>query len=506
MFRVLPNLTSCSYFFYKSNADNNLSTCYYYSNSGSESEYLNGIGLNLFTNNSVLKNTSYMFTNNTGIVGYIPPDIFDSCKASLTNVDSMFKGCIGINGIDRDGDLGSVGVSDKWFENAVSLQGVSHFLDGVTGINCEIPNNLFLGCASLKDTSYMFNNCSGILGQIPVTLFNDSRKTLENVEYMFCNTGISGTFPEGEYTEVEGTIGYQKCLSNEEGALQVLEPSNVTNLDIQIAYNTVVGLSPGLIGEILFDGSSYVKPIKGILVMPIQLGLLSDCNNLTSTANMFSGCVNLGIGSGIPTDLFYVSDSSKKFNKLKNVSGMFDHCGFNQAYTDTNTGIRYFCKPDLFVNCPVITNMSRMFFWLESMPAVEIPNTLFDKQTKLENTSQMFYRCYNLTGGITQNMMRSCIGTLTNTSMMFCMCDLTNIASGFLNLGAPNKKLKYMRAMFYDNDRLEGAAPDFWNKSKFIAVEESQNGYYGAFYNTAISNKAQAEAVSPNWTIVQSGI
>ena len=43
-----------------------------------------------------------MFENNTGITGCIPHNIFSSCKDTLTDASYMFKGCIGLNGIDRD--------------------------------------------------------------------------------------------------------------------------------------------------------------------------------------------------------------------------------------------------------------------------------------------------------------------------------------------------------------------------------------------------------------------
>ena len=147
--------------------------------------------------------------------------------------------------------------------------------------------------------------------------------------------------------------------------------------------------------------------------------------------------------------------------------------------------------------------MAGTFSWLESMAACEVPNTLFEKQTKLQTTQNMFLRTYNLTGAITQAMLRNSIGTLTDIRGMFQHCNLTSIASGFLNLGSVNKKLTYMWTAFYSNDNLEGSAPAFWNKALFTNIQESQAGYWGAFYGTNITNKEQAEAVSANWTVQQ---
>ena len=86
---------------------------------------------------------------------------------------------------------------------------------------------------------------------------------------------------------------------------------------------------------------------------------------------------------------------------------------------------------------------------------------------------------------------------------MFSNCNLTWIASGFLNPGSTiNKTLTHMSCMFYSNDNLEGPAPAFYDKAKFTAIEESKQGYHGAFYQCPnIDNLHLFNNASPNWTI-----
>lgn len=503
IFKNLPNMTSCSRFFYKSSANANLETCFYYDDSGQESQYYNSISPNLFKHNPALTNTAYMFANNTGLVGQIPANLFDTNRSVLISATGMFKGCTGMTGRDLDGDLGLVGLSKELFKNCTSLQSVNEFLQGASNFTMTIPEDLFLGCSILKNVANMFNGCKSLTGGLSVKLFDSCRDTLENVSGMFNGSLLSGAFPEGDYEDVLQVISYELCLSTDPEALQVQAQGSVTDPYTQIGYNQVINLNPGLIGLITQDGLSYVKPRKDYVKRAIRLGLLSDCKNLTTTESMFSSCTNFGYGGIVPSDLFFSSDSSRKFTKLTSTASMFYNCGFNQAYVDPVTEIKYIFNKDLFVNCPALTTTAGMFNYCERIPACELHTASFDKQTKLQSTANMFLRVYNLTGIVNQALLRNSIGTLTDTRCMFGHCNMSEIASGFLNLGSPNTKLKYMRAMFYSNDNLTGSAPAFWDKALFTAIEESQNGYYGAFCTTNITNKDQAEKKSANWTIAQ---
>ncbi len=493
IFSTLTGLTDCGYFFNHGSANAKLEKCYYYNASGVEQTYNNSVGPNLFKNNKFIQNTSYMFRNNTGIVGAIPEGLFDSCKSTLLDVSSMFAGCTELTGKDLDNNV-IVGVSDKWFENAVNLKTTAGFLNGCLNIASTIPEEIFVNCKNLTDTSNMFNNCRSLTGTISEKLFDYCRDKIERTNHMFyyCNS-LSGRFPTGTYSTTTGVISYEKCNSTDAGALQVVAEGSVTNFDTQISYVTVTNLNSGLLGIITMDGSSYVKPVLGPITVPIQLGLLSDCTNLITVQEMFYRCETLGVGSTIPSDIFFTTSANKKYNKLTNISGLFHFTGFDQTYKDPNIPDKvYLCSANIFDKCTEVTQAANVFRVLKKMPACEIFMNMFDKQTKLVNASGMFAFTYNLTGAVTQNLFKNSLGTLENVHRLFCQCNMTNVNGAFLNGGYPNKRLKKIGSLFYSNDNLEGTSPKFWDTSLFTSIEKSEDGNRGVLTGTRVSNLANA--------------
>jgi hypothetical protein len=492
MFDKLNYLTNVTNFFRNCTS----LECHYTVNDlGEKITHLNTISEDLFKNNTRLVYAPSMFYNCTKIKGFIPPLLFDSCRNTILNVSSMFYNCTGLSGIDQDGDLGLIGLSDSLFLNCKSLNYVQGFMQSCTGYSCFVPERLFSGCVSLRNTSSMFASCKSLQGGLSRILFDSCRKTLENVASMFAASTISGDIPEGDYRIVQGIKSYRVCLPSEEGAKQVLLGEKITNPETQISYSVVLEWNPDLSSSITYDGSSYVMPVLGDTLLVEELGFLSDCINLTTTAGMFSDCDN--ITGGIPSDLFYSSDPFATF-KITTTANMFYHChGLNKSYIDTNTNETYYIPSDLFRYCPLLEYTNNMFQYC-SLPTADLPNTLFDKQSKIVSVANMFYST-NVSGFITQNFLKNCISSLNNAQGFFSGSRITNIASGFLNLGGKNTRLQYIGGIFKGCSSLEGTSPEFWNKQKFPSILESSAGYYGALAGTKVSNLEDARAVNSNW-------
>lgn len=500
----LTKLVNCSGLFRQTSAKSTLKYCYYYKNN-TVHEYNSGVSPNLFSKNTYLQSAPYLFTNNTGLLGCVPADLYKACKNTLRDVGASFMGCTGLTGINLDNEdvevSSAVGVSSDWFSGAVNLQYVGNFLSGCTNFAGSVPKDLFKNCRSLIECSAMFHNCTALTGGVPIELFNYCRNTLRNTSYMFYNCiGLTEPLPTGTYSTEQGITGYEVCSSTTEGAFRVVNV--VTDFETEIAYSTVISLSPDLATVITNTGAYHVKPTIGEVTTVIQSGLLAECLELRQTNSMFERCRYLGVGSGIPNDIFYTSSLTKKYNYLTNTSYMFYLTGFDQAYIDPNTEIAYLCSSDILTKCPSLTNISYMFAELNNLPACQLYMNMFAKQVALQNASGLFYGTPRLTGSITQTFLFNSLGTLTDVQRMFTFTNMTSVSSTFLYSGAKNTKLKYVGAIFYDCRNLTGDSPAFWNPNYFSNIEISNAGYYGALYNcTKLGNYSTANSNSTNWTV-----
>jgi hypothetical protein len=480
---------------------NELTKCFYYDESGVEREYANTIGEKIFAKNTLLTDCSYMFYDCTNAVGCIPAHIFDPCRSTLSSVAYMFNTCTKLTAVDLDDTTGNSfrGIRSEWFKNSKQLVNVSYFLDGCTLFAGEIPEDFLEGCNRITDTRYMFYNCQSITGEIPLKLFDSCRETIQYTNYMFYNCiKLTEPIPTGEYETVQGITGYVLCRSDEEGALQVVQ--NMVDPFTQVSYGAVVELSPNLSTQINPAGGYYVKATVGDIINVKQLGLLSECLELRSVAGMFYYCK--AIKGGIPHDIFFTRSISNKYTRLTDVSYLFGNCeAMNAPYTDPDTGIAYLCSHLLFDKCPAITNFNYTFTRLYAMPACQIHPNMFDKQAKVVNADSLFEGIRQLTGPISPLLLRNSITTLTHARRMFAFTNMTSVTAEFLNGGGLNSRLNYIRGIFYSCSNLAGTSPEFWNGSKFSAIQGTEQGYWGALYPCSkLSNYNAAKAVSANWT------
>jgi hypothetical protein len=499
----VPKLQDVSGLFSKCS---NLVECYYYKGSEVMTRG-NSISEDLFMNNRLITDMSYMFGECSKIEGHIPEGLFDFSRNLLQNVSCMFYGCSALSGINLDAkenDKVQTGVCDQWFKNAPSLTNMSSFMNGCVSYIGTIPEELLYGCTALQNTSGLFANCKLLTGGIPLKLFNDCRGTITNTSSMFqgCEE-LNEEFPVGEYSTEQGVIAYKLATdANVEGALQVV--ATMTDPLKQITYSDVVNLSPNLATIINASGNYYVTREIGDVVKVEELGLLAECVNLTTIANMFNGCKK--IPGGIPHDLLFTSKQAVKYTKLTSVAGLFKNCeAINKPYIEEETNITYICDPVLFEKCTAITDCSSVFnrmYGFNNVSGCQIHPKMFDKQTKVTTVYELFMGT-KVTGPVSMLFSNS-VNSITDARKMFAFSNITSVANNFLSGGGINKKLQMVQGIFYGCSNIEGTSPEFWNGAKFTALMETTAGRGGALHTcTKLSNYAQAEAKHAEWVASQ---
>ncbi len=476
-----------------------LKQCWYY-NGNDELTRNNTISKDLFKNNKSLIDTHRMFYNCSNLEGCIPASLFSSCRGNLRTVSEMFYGCSSLTGYNLDAvdnEAPHVGISSDWFRNAKSLTSVAGFLCYCENLVATIPEDVFSGCVSLEDVNSFICGCTKVEGNIPRGLFDDCRSTLKDSSWFFyACVGLKGVIPTGDYEQVPGIVDYKLATKDTEGALQVVEV--MEDPYTQVSYYDVVNLAPGLATIINSGGNYYVTAEMGTVYKVNELGLLSECINLETAAGMFSECV--GLTGAIPHDLFFTSGNSIRYAKLTNLSDLFQDCrGLNEAYVEQETGIKYLFNPKFFDKCPNVTSISHICNYMIGMEACELHPQTFDKQTKLVSANRAFLRVYNLTGGVTQ-LFKNSISTLQDARCLFAITNINSVGNTFLNNGGTNRALVYIKSIFQDCENLNGTAPEFWNGNKFINIESSKEGYWGALAGcTNLTNYATANSMSANW-------
>ena len=500
---VIPKVQSVSGMFRNCKQ---LKDCHYYKGSEVMTRG-NSIYEDLFINNQYISNFENMFNGCSAIEGHIPHGLFNNSKKMIQTVGGMFVNCTNLNGINLDAgenDESETGISSEWFNGASALTNVSNFIGGCTSFIGKIPEDLFEGCVKLQNTSYMFNGCKKITGAIPLTLFDVCRQTLINTSYMFSGCEeLNEPLPVGKYSEQEGIIEYELTAKGAEGAMQVVEVMD--DPFTQVAYSDVVNLSPNLATIINASGNYYVIPKIGMVTKVEQLGLLSDCINLTTVAYMFNGCKK--IPGAIPHDLLFTSTNAAKYTKLTSIEALFKNCeAINECYLEEETGIKYICSPALFEKCTALTNcasvFNRMYGFNNVQPQIH-PQT-FSKQTKVTTVYELFMGT-KVTGAASPLLFGNCINSITDARKMFAFSNITNIGPNFLNGGGKNTKLNKIYGIFYACSNLEGTSPEFWNGAKFTAMGAGDaNGYAGALARcTKLTNYAVAQAKDQAWVADQ---
>ena len=474
--------------------------CHYYEGSNVLTRG-NSVCEDLFINNKLIYDMSNFFEGCSKIEGHIPKGLFKNSAQLLQSVSHMFSGCAALSGVNIDvsnGEDPQTGISNEWFKDCGSLTSVAAFINGCETFTGTIPEDLFVDCVKLQQTQYFMQNCKMVSGGIPLLLFDTCRKTLTNTTGMFAGCeSIDEELPTGDYETVQGITSYKLVTADTEGALRVVEFMN--DPFTEVAYSDVVNLSPNLATIINASGNYYVTAEIGDVIKVNQLGLLAECLELTSISNMFNKCIKMP--GGIPHDLLFTENQSRKYTKLTNISGLFKDCqAINKGYIEEETGVTYICNPVLFEKCTALTDCSSVFNRMYKVPTnCQVHPKTFDKQAKVTTVYELFMGT-PVTGAISPLLFGNSINTITDARKMFAFTNMTSIGATFLNGGGQNKKLRMVYGIFYRCSNLEGTSPEFWNGAKFTALQGDQNGFWGALHQcTKLTNYNAASAVSEDW-------
>lgn len=260
--------------------------------------------VNPFAGCIALQSTEGAFYGCTSISGSIPATLFNSCRATISNVSRMFMNCTGL-----DGNI-SVGNEDVVSPDSGSFQ---------LGLLAE--------CYSLTNASRMFSGCNHIIGKIPWDIFwtrsaDGLYSRLTDISFMFYDCAFNEPV---EYSEID----------------YLFHPDMFVKL---IALTTMEGLFANPWNATHSWASSY----------PVHANAFDGQYFLTNIKEIFMRCN--GLGSTIPNRWFINSIS-----RITNAYGAFAYtritdvgATFLRASADTaNPVLRYASR--MFYNCTALT-------------------------------------------------------------------------------------------------------------------------------------------------------
>ena len=455
----------------------------------------------IFKYNTKIVNAKYVFAGNEGIQGFFGdynvdtglapnienPDLFVG-KTVIKYLEGIFAGCKEL----------TAPAYKTMFKGMSNLITVKNAFAGCTNLSDQLAGDMFQGCVKLENTAQMFLNCEnlGTTGDvydisIPAELFEDCRGSLVNTSYMFRYCGFKGRIGTGTadvnintwndlyYRLSDGTY------YDEKGNFFKANGESVPSKNITVAK----------LQEYINDGT--VTEEQGpeqteVTINVTQRGLLAECLRLVSVRGMFQGCRYLK--GAIPQDMFYTDSTTKIYNRLTDMSYLFDNCnmlglkydtihGWNPqvVYYDVDQDEPYFIPNNWMIRCTSVTTLFAMFRRTASvpnqypdanayyygaadgvdvnkktLPKLIIGEGTFAGQLNVTDISWLFAMNYSLGGSYT-NQLFSTLQKLTDAQYTFFYCNkiesfgstLTNAVFLPISATSKNNKLKNMYAAFY---------------------------------------------------------
>ena len=436
----------------------------------------------LFSANPNLIDTSYMFTSVTTIQSRIPNGLFAN-NTKLQNCEHMFSACTGL-----------YGTLPQLFESSddsnYALTNADYFLKGCTGIYGNIPNGLFKKCPELLRCSAFFRK-TGISGDIPNDIFSSCTKLTSAASFFAECTGITSQIPDGLFHNL------------------------VALSDVSYFFDGCTNLFTEVPRE-MFYGCPNVQYIAGMfrncqkLYGDIPTDLFDYSNKISSIASLFENCYNLT--SEIPSNFFVkcgnVQDMSAVFRNDYNIQGiipkglfygcvkavdmhgMFESC--KSLRKDLSNEMIYCVPEDLFIDCPNLENVNRMFNMRTDIGGKtkmtgEIPPRLFEPCSKLLYANYLFSNV-PLTGELSDTVFYRSIN-LKEMNYAFASTGLTSIDDNvFIN----NKSLIKVEGLFSGCSSMQGNAYQFWNGEHPLITD------YGQCYRNCTS-LTDYETIPSTW-------
>ena len=518
----------------------------------------------LFNNCSLIENIDGMFMNCSNFSSSIPANIFKN-MSKLKSAKNTFAG--------TNVSLTQTS-TDSLFEETPLLSNVSGLFKGVKYLPNVISYKTFDKInKNLTDTSYMFaqtnietieegvvNTYNGYLylSEKDGTLVpsfseeNVSCFTLARLEEDTCYLKVDSI----HYVNVDKDFKLSLTDDVEDAAifnvteLNGLTQFSFTNIDDEefqtTRYISVLSDLKG-ISVSMISSSTTAFQVEDTVNVVLELakyeldghGLLCGCTNLTSTKQMFACCDKLS--GRVPADIFYSATSNTQYQKLTDISGMFDTCSSlcsiegSQVTSDVaNTSVIYsvdandsrtMLVPRNWLSlCPNIVYANALFRHVGNKSTEDnkranlaVPMSLFDSCRNIVTAANMFDRCVVISGtDFTRAFLSKSLNTLTDVSYFLCYCPVSSISSDnntkkdllFTGLnGGANNTIKNVNYAFYGTSFEKSCyVPTSSNLPKSnITSYVYTYGPTKDYYNNKIQNSVSLTFSNDNSTIQTNG-
>lgn len=423
---------------------------------------------NLFTNNRELKIISSVFSGCSNIISTVPDNLFAN-NTKITQARSVFNGCSKLYGK----------IPNTLFRNengdTYAFEDISYMFSGCTGLYGDVPTNFLRDCPNLTNCDYLFNGCD-LSGSIPSNFFTSNPLLVTCAGVFKGNSSISGAIPANIFKGKENLSDISEFFAGCSG-IQSSIPQGLLSENPNLIK--VAGLFNGcqkLVGEIPEDLFSHTGNILSIN------SVFKDCTNLTSTipedlfincgkvedmSNLFSGSYRLT--GKIPENLF------ANCRSVITLASAFANC---KQLGNRTVGVNdpYAIPPTLLHNCPQLRDANNMFQMWGSQPGSsqmkgKLPTEFFEGCPNLEDTHNMFSACPAEIEIDTTMFQRN--RALINMQGMFWGSGATSLESGAFNNCS---KLENVSELFRDCSNMTGTAHKFWDKNKHPLITESGQG------------------------------
>ena len=329
--------------------------------------------------------------------------VINNINYTGSSPESPFYNCTNLKTIT--GTITIKGTMDKTFYNCEKLTNLPTLnLSGVTSGSNTFENCKALTLNNVKQimsslgTSFtsqhrFFFKCSGIEGQLPSDLFNNT-PNLRTLSEMF-----------------------RRCSGITSFEDDILAPLGTRLTDLYHAFSetsmsrnvpaTLFSRNPNIVSV---DGLFYHCNMTGQL----PTNLFANLSNLQNVTNMFNS--NVRLSTTIPEDLF------KNNPELRDAKHTFAYC-YNSA---ESTGVFGTIPENLFQNCPKLRSCTEFVRGCQRIVG-NIPENLFANTPELQNIDGLFYDCKNLTGSIPPRFLANNNLLLTANSLFRNCNKLTGV-------------------------------------------------------------------------------
>ena len=375
--------------------------------------------------------------------------------------EAIFYNCSNLKTVT--GDITIKGSMNNTFQGCAKLttlpnlhlSGVtsgSHTFDGCKQITLAQAKQIMNSLGSSFTSQYrFFANCTGIVGQIPNDFFT-STPNLNTLSEMFrwC-TGIN-SFGDN-----------------------VLKPLTKLN-NLYHAFSGCTSLSRDLPAT-LFESNINITNVDGMfydckLTGQIPSTLFKNLTKLTTITNFLYN--NKTLNTTIPSDLFITNtelayannfmalcyDESTNTGVYGNIpETLFEKCTKLKTCTSFFDGCKRLVgniPANIFAKCPNLQNIDSFFRNCSNLTG-NIPDTLLANNNMLLTASGLFSGCTKLSGVVPPNLLRGKIN-LTNISGMFSGC-VGLVSTIPENLLADCRSLVNVSSLFNGCSSLYGAIP-----------------------------------------------